>query len=260
MAPDQGDSQVIRRDIHTLRNLTIGFGIVIAVLLGILIAKSFTANLSSPAPGPPPPSGPPVVIRGGSVYGIAPPPSGQTYGWSPNPASSSPPPQTLTSLAQFDDSYLALDGVALKKGGPVGQYSISGLKNNWKVVLVFRDKNGNDPGDNNAKKLSICSAQDCDSSSTLTSTSIYLTGDGSGAFYQSDPVALPTDGDDIRRYDLNADRNGCTDSDGKGRHTKCNHLVRIEVFGVGTWSNGTANPSTFYCPNGACDIYAGSEK
>jgi hypothetical protein len=223
--------------------LLIFFGIVLIVLASFNLHK--LTEVKSVKTAPP---GSPVVVRGGSVEGRAPIPNGSNAGWT----SVTTNPPMLQTVAQYDASYLSLAGVVPKGGSIAGQYTASGLTNNWKITLFFRDKNGQDPGDA-AKKLFICSDQNCDASGALANNSyIYLVSDKNGDF---SPEAQ-LDGYDIQRYDLRADPNGCQGPNGTGRGTPCNHLVRVKVEPAPTWSDGSTT-SVFKCPAGECDVYVG---
>lgn len=197
---------------------------------------------------PPAPAGgnnPPVVIRGGSVEGIA-PTGGSGAGWNQTSAT------TLQTVNSYDVSVLSLDGVAQTSGGPTGQYSATNLSNNWIVTLYFRDSNGNPT---TAKKLTISTSPD-----TPSKSFIVLTGDGSGEFTSEGII----DSHDIQRYDLTPDPTGCLQPlNGKARNRKCNHVGEIQVQNVPSWLDGTSspvpNPTYFYCPVGDCDVYIGKQ-
>jgi hypothetical protein len=203
----------------------------------------------APVPGGP---NPPIIITGGSVEGRVAIPSGQNSGWTPT---ASPP--TLKTVSSYDASVLSLNGVALTPGGTLGQYSATGLSNNWRVTLFFRDNNGNDAG-NNAKTLTI-SAKTDSATPPPNKSFILLTGDGNGEFSPQGPI----DGYDFWRYDLKPDSTGCMQVTSSGvQNRKCNHVIRVRVQGVSTWTAGNtttpqANPTDFYCTAGACDIYVG---
>jgi hypothetical protein len=218
---------------------------VVAFLLGVGTVKviQFIKLKASPP-------NPPVVVRGGSVDGRAPIPNGSNAGWTSVSAAT----PTLHTVATYNANYLSLAGVIPKGGSLVGQYSASGLTNNWKVTLIFRDRQGKDPGDSAAKKLFLCSDQNCDASGALANnTFIYMVSDNHGNF---SPEAQ-LDGYDIQRYDLNADPNGCEGPYGSGRGTPCNHLVRVKVDGVPQWNDGSTT-TVFQCPAGECDVDVGS--
>jgi hypothetical protein len=218
---------------------------LISLLVGVAIVKAIQyirAKAVSPNA--------PVVVRGGSVETRAPIPNGSTAGWT-SVAAATP---TLRTVGSYDANYLSLDGVVPKGGSLVGKYSASGLTNNWKVTLVFRDRKGQDPGDSAAPKLFLCSDQNCDATGSLANnTSIYVVSDNHGNF---SPEAQ-LDGYDIQRYDLNADPNGCEGPYGNGRGTPCNHIVRVKVEGIPQWNDGSTT-SVFQCPAGECDVYIGS--
>lgn len=210
----------------------------------------------SPSPAgnpvrPPAPvvNNPPVVVRGGSVEGIA-PTGGSGAGWNQTSAT------TLQTAYSYDVSVLSLDGVALTSGGPTGQYSATGLPNTWKVTLFFRDNNGNDPGAN-AKTLALSASTD---PAAPNKSFVALTSDGKGDFTPEGAI----DGYDIQRYELKPDDKGCMKPSANGeRNRKCDHVIRVEVQGVSIWTAGTgsavSNPADFYCIAGECDIYIGKQ-
>jgi hypothetical protein len=195
---------------------------------------------------------PPVIITGGSVEGRVPIPSGQNSGWTVVTASA----PTLQTVGSYDASVLSLNGVALTQGGTTGQYYATNLPNNWTVTLFFRDNNGNGSG-KNAKTLTI-SAKTNSGATAPNNSFILLTSDGNGDFSPEGSI----DGYDIQRYDLKPDSTGCMQATSGVQNRKCNHVIKVEVQGVSTWSvvgttSTVKNPQDFYCTAGACDIYVG---
>jgi len=187
--------------------------------------------------GPPPPvRDSPVTVRGGSVV---------IRGASCNQSQT-----TCTIPLGEAANRIVLHGVDLiKSGSDPGDQDNSPMSvtinpsKNWIITLSFRDSSGS--REDRHKQLKLCTSDaQCQSTAGSVGDSLYLLGDGSGAF-----SSLTHRDRDGARYDLTA---ACAADTNPGHGSPCNHIHTVIV-------QTAANPTgaRYHCIDGECTISIG---
>lgn len=187
--------------------------------------------------GPPPPvRDSPVTVRGGSVIL-----RGTTCQQS----------QTTCTIPLGEPAnHIVLHGVQpIKSDSDPGDQDNSPMSvtlnpsNNWIVTLSFRDPDG--AREDNHKLLKLCTSDNqCKSTAGSVGNTLYLLGDGTGAFN-----SLSRRDRDGARYDLTA---ACSTDMNPGHDSPCNHIHTVTV-------QTAANPAgtRYHCIDGECTISVG---